>query len=149
MGIIVGGPLFGEEAYAAELVRKVDALGLADRIRFLGFRSDIPVLMRSMDVVVHSSIAPEPFGRVVVEAMLAGRPVVASAAGGVLEIIEDGSTGWLYEPGSADALAKALRLVLDDNERAMSVAAFGQTHARENFTVAAAIRQVDVALQLI
>lgn len=147
VGVIVGAPLFGEEAYAAELEEKVRASGIADRIRFLGFRKDIPTLMAAMDIVVHSSIAPEPFGRVVVEAMLAGKPVVASAAGGVLEILEDGRTGWLYEPGNPDALAATLRGVLEDKARAAVIAEAGFHHARETFTVAATVRQIEAALQ--
>ena len=147
IGVIVGGPLFGHEPFAAELTEKVAALGLENRIRFLGFRKDIPALMTAMDIVVHSSIAPEPFGRVVVEGMLAGKPMIASAAGGVLEILEHGKTGWLYEPGNADALASALRLVLEDERQATIIAKAGQTHARETFTVAATVKQIEAALR--
>ncbi len=147
VGVIVGGPLFGEEAYAAALKEKVTRLGMNDRVRFLGFRHDIPALMRSMDVIVHSSVAPEPFGRVVVEAMLAGKPVVASGAGGIFEIIENGRTGWLYAPGDAKALADTLNEVLNNHAQTAAVAAAGQAHARDNFSLAAAIRQVDAALQ--
>ncbi len=146
IGVIVGGPLFGHEAFEAELREKVTALGLTERIRFLGFRKDIPTLMAAMDIIVHSSTAPEPFGRVVVEAMLAGKPMVASAAGGVLEILEHGKTGWLYEPGNPEALAGALRLVLDDITGAAAIADAGQAHARDTFTVAATVRQIEAAL---
>ncbi len=147
VGVIVGGPLFGEEAYAAALEEKVNNLGLDDRIRFLGFRQDIPALMRCMDVIVHSSVAPEPFGRVVVEAMLAGKPVVASGAGGIPEIVQNGKTGWLYPPGDAKALAETLEEVLENRARTAAVAAAGQAHARDNFSLVAAIRQVDAALR--
>lgn len=146
-GVIVGAPLFGEEAYADELSRKVEALGLAGRIHFLGFRSDIPALMRSMDIIVHSSTAPEPFGRVVVEGMLAGKPLVASSAGGVLEIIEHGKTGWLYEPGNAADLAKTLRKVLENKVQAAIIADAGQAHARVTFTIAATVEQIDKVLR--
>jgi glycosyltransferase involved in cell wall biosynthesis len=148
IGVIVGGPLFGHEAYAAELSEKVTAQGLAGRIRFLGFRQDIPALMSAMDVIVHSSIAPEPFGRVIVEGMLAGRPMVASAAGGVLEILEHNKTGWLYEPGNSDALAATLRTVLADKVATAAIANAGQNHARATFTVAATVRQIEAALRL-
>jgi glycosyltransferase involved in cell wall biosynthesis len=147
IGVIVGGPLFGHEEFAAELTEKVAALGLDDRIRFLGFRKDIPALMTAMDIVVHSSIAPEPFGRVVVEGMLAGKPMVASAAGGVLEILEHGKTGWLYEPGNPDALASALQSVLQDAVQAAAIAKAGQIHARDTFTVAATVKQIEAALR--
>ncbi len=148
-GVIVGGPLFGHEAFAAELSDKVAALGLQDRIRFLGFRNDIPLLMTAMDIVVHSSIAPEPFGRVVVEGMLAGKPMVASAAGGVLEIIEHGKTGWLYEPGNAVALADTLQMVLDNQAQAGTIAAAGRLRAQTTFTIPATVRQIEDALQRI
>jgi glycosyltransferase involved in cell wall biosynthesis len=147
VGVIVGGPLFGHEAYAAELNDKVAALGLQSRIRFLGFRKDIPELMTAMDIIVHSSIAPEPFGRVVVEGMLAGKPVVASAAGGVLEIIAHGVTGWLYEPGNADALGRTLREILDDKAHAAGIAEAGRQHAQKTFTVMATVRQIEMALK--
>lgn len=147
VGVIIGGPLFGHEAYETELREKVAALGLEDRIRFLGFRKDIPALMAAMDIIVHSSIAPEPFGRVVVEGMLAGKPMVASAAGGVLEILEHGKTGWLYEPGDAAALAKTLWLVLENEAQTAMIAQAGQLHARATFTVRATIDQICNALR--
>jgi len=148
IGVVVGGPLFGHEAFAAELSEKVKVQGLSERIRFLGFRKDIPALMTAMDIIVHSSIAPEPFGRVVVEGMLAGKPMVASAAGGVLEILEHGKTGWLYEPGNPQALAATLRSVLTDKVATAAIARAGQDHARETFTVAATVRQIEAALKL-
>jgi glycosyltransferase involved in cell wall biosynthesis len=149
IGVIIGGPLFGHEAFAAELTQKVAALGLQDRIRFLGFRDDIPALMAAMDIIVHSSIAPEPFGRVVVEGMLAGKPVVASSAGGVLEIIENDKTGYLYKPGDADALAGTLQIILDDPAKADMVADAGRARAQKTFTVRATVMQIEDALKQI
>ena len=149
IGVIVGGPLFGHETFETELTEKVRALGLKDRIRFLGFRKDIPALMTAMDVIVHSSIAPEPFGRVVVEGMLAGKPMVASAAGGVVEIIQHGQTGWLVEPGNAEALVQTLRSVLENETQTATVAEAGQLHARATFTIPATINQICNALRLL
>ena len=102
-----------------------------------------------MDIVVHSSIAPEPFGRVVVEGMLAGRPMVASAAGGVLEIIQHGKTGWLYEPGNAVALADILQLVLGNHGQMETIADTGRLHAQKTFTISATVRQIEDALKRI
>ena len=65
--------------------------------------------MSLCDLVVHTSTAPEPFGRVIIEAMLCGKPVVAAAAGGAVELIEHGQTGWLTSPGSVSELAKIIR----------------------------------------
>ena len=76
-----------------------------------------------MDVAVHASVIAEPFGQVVVEAMAAEVPVVATAAGGPLELIESGITGLLVTPGDVDALADALRKLHDDPALRQSLAA--------------------------
>jgi glycosyltransferase involved in cell wall biosynthesis len=131
--VLVGAPLFGEDAYAAELRAFVDAHGLADRVHFLGFRHDIAACMRAMDVIVHTSITPEPFGRVVVEGMLAERPVVASRDGGVTEILEHGASGLLCTPGDAVELAGTLASLYDDRALSARLAASGLVVARERF----------------
>lgn len=105
--ILVGAALFGEDDYAAQLRAQVDRLGLGDRVHFLGFQDDIAAWMSACDLIVHSSTAPEPFGRVIVEAMLCRRPIVAAAAGGALEIV-DADCGWLTTPGDHHALATAI-----------------------------------------
>jgi len=139
---IVGAPLFGEHAYDAALRAQAQRLGIAHRVHFLGFRHDIAPLMRAADVVAHTSTLPEPFGRVLVEGMLAGRPVIAAAAGGVGEIISDGATGVLVPPGDATALARALATLRADAPRAAAIASAGQAHARAAFSVPAMVRGV-------
>jgi glycosyltransferase involved in cell wall biosynthesis len=146
-GVIVGAPLFGEEAFETELREKIMELGIADRVWLLGFRKDIPLLMCSMDIIAHCSIAPEPFGRVVVEAMLAGKPVVASAAGGVMEIIQHGETGYLVEPGNVSALVAMLGGVMANAAACSVIAAAGRQWAEKNFTVAATVKQIEAALK--
>jgi glycosyltransferase involved in cell wall biosynthesis len=106
--VLVGSALFGEDAYEAELHAFVAQHDLTGRVHFLGFQHDVAACMCAMDVVAHTSITPEPFGRVIVEGMLARRPVVAARAGGVTEIIHDGENGMLCEPGDAHALADTL-----------------------------------------
>lgn len=137
--LLVGDALFGEEAYARSLRSQAARLGLTSRVHFLGFRTDIPRLMRTVDVVAHTSSAPEPFGRVVVEGMLARRPVIATRAGGVPEILSDGVTGVLVSPGDADAFAGALRTLLADPARAGRIARAGHMHANAVFTVSAMV----------
>ena len=141
--LLVGAALFEEEHYATSLHRLVETLGIADRVHFLGFRDDVAALMHVVDIVAHTSTAPEPFGRVVVEGMLAGRPVVASRAGGVLEIIEDGVTGRLVEPGEANALRHALQHLLDNPDEACAIAAAGQAAALERFSVSRMLRDLE------
>ncbi|MGR6431676.1 glycosyltransferase family 4 protein [Rhizobium sp. PAMB 3174] len=106
--VIVGSALFGEDAYRDRLVALVKALGLEERVTFLGQRADVPALMQSVDVVVHPSVDPEPFGLTLVEAMLAGTPVIATDTGAATEILADGEAGTLIVPGDPEALAAAL-----------------------------------------
>ena len=111
---IVGSPLFGEQEYEAGLVALAADLGIADRVQWRGFRADVGAELAEMDVLVHCSTTPEPFGQVVVEGMAAGLPVIAAAAGGPLEIIEPGTDGLLTAPGDVDALAAAMTLLAGD-----------------------------------
>jgi glycosyltransferase involved in cell wall biosynthesis len=143
---IVGAPLFGEQAFEAELRAQAARLGVASRAHFLGFRDDIATLMRAADVVVHASVLPEPFGRVVVEGMLARRPVIATRGGGVTEIIADGENGMLVPPGDAGALARAVTVLRDDPARAAAMAAMGAVHARRAFGVSAMVQGVRAVL---
>ncbi|MCX5767571.1 MAG: glycosyltransferase [Gemmatimonadetes bacterium] len=144
--IIAGAPLFGEHAFADELRARAARLGVMDRVHFTGFRDDVPALLTAADVVVHASTLPEPFGRVVVEGMLAHRPVVASNAGGVPELIVDGESGVLVPPGDAAALAAAIAALRDDAPRAARIAAAGARRARTLFTVGAMARGIEEAL---
>ena len=113
---------------------------------FLGQRDDVPALLRAADIVVHSSVYPEPFGRVVVEGMLAGKPVIAANAGGVPEIIINDGTGVLVTPDDSAALAAAIARVIDDPGRAAAIGAAGSAHARRSFTREAMIEGVRSAL---
>ncbi|MCI9880876.1 glycosyltransferase [Methylobacterium goesingense] len=110
--VVVGSALFGEDAYAAGLRDLAAARGVADRVLFLGQRSDVPRLMQAVDAVVHPSVDPEPFGRTLVEAMLAGVPVVATDAGASSEILDGGALGTLVPPRRPDRIAAALAEIL-------------------------------------
>lgn len=105
--VIVGDALFGEAEYKASLLALAERLGVADRVHWLGYRRDTPQLMRMVDVVVHASTAPEPFGRVIIEGVLAGRPVLASSHGASRELLGD-DFPWLVAPADAPALASAI-----------------------------------------
>ncbi len=122
-------PAFGEE-----LRRLTDELGIVDRVRFLGFRKDVPLLMRAVDCIVHVPTDPEPFGRVVVEGMVARCPVIATRDGGIPEIIEDGVSGILIAPRSPDELDEALRRIFSDPLVAAEMAANGQARAMACFS---------------
>ncbi|MGZ4385804.1 MAG: glycosyltransferase family 4 protein [Gaiellaceae bacterium] len=106
--VVVGAPLFGELEYERSLYRLVQELGLEGRVEFRGFREDVPAELERVDALVHASLLAEPFGRVVVEGMAAGLPVVAAAAGGPAEILTHGVDGLLFPPGDEAALASEL-----------------------------------------
>lgn len=147
VALFVGDALFGEEAYADQLRQQVEDLGLGDRVYFLGFRDDIPQFMTLCDLVAHTSTAPEPFGRVIVEAMLCGTPVVAAAAGGVMELLEPGQTGWLTPPSDADALAQVIQTVQAQPEHARAIAHHAQTVAAQRFDLSHTNSQIDRIMQ--
>jgi glycosyltransferase involved in cell wall biosynthesis len=108
--LIVGSAMFGEDAEERFLKSLADRLGVSGRVHFLGQRADVPALMRAVDVVAHCSTSPEPFGRVIVEALLAGTPVLAADGGASREIL--GDCDWLVKPNDPAALADAIGRVL-------------------------------------
>ena len=133
--ILVGDALFGEQEYVSELKLLAEIPELARRVHWLGFRDDIPVLMKACDIIVHTSTEPEPFGRVIVEGQLAQKPVIASAAGGALELIEDGKTGFLFPPKDASALGEIIKRLIDDRPLAQKIARQGYDNAQNNFAL--------------
>jgi len=132
-GVIVGSALFGEDEYAQLLQLQADVPALRGRVHFLGFQADVASLMVAMDVVVHTSIAPEPFGRVIVEAMLARRPIVASRAGGALEIITHAVDGLLVEPDNSAALASAINNLRATPDLNKAIVSQGYIRAKDFF----------------
>jgi len=133
--LVVGGALFsGEAPYEADLRARAQLPDLAGRVHMLGARDDVPRLLAACDVVVHASVLAEPFGRVLVEAMLARRPIVATAAGGVPEVVSDGETGVLVPPGDAQALGEALDALRRDPARVAALSRRGADHARTRFS---------------
>lgn len=111
---VAGAPLFNEQPVQDSLEALAADLGIADRIDWLGHCDDLGVERAGWGVAVHASTIAEPFGMVVVEAMAAGLPVIATGAGGPAEVITDDVDGLLVPPGDVDAMAAALRRVLGD-----------------------------------
>lgn len=127
--------------YEAELRRLADVPALAGRVHLLGARKDAPDLMRAADVVVHASTEPEPFGLVLLEAMILGRPLVASRLGGPAEILTPDS-GWTFDPSRPGELAALLRDIAADPAAAAAKAARGRERARD-FTMEATLAGVE------
>ena len=140
--VFTDNELFSKETFVKQLYQQVEQLGLGDRVQFLGFRSDIPQLMTMCDLVAHTSTAPEPFGRVIIEAMLCGTPIVAAAAGGVVELIEHGKTGWLSPPGDALKLADIIQQCQSQPEQAIAIAHQAQQSASQRFNLETTNQQI-------
>lgn len=149
VALFVGDALFGEENYVQQLYQQVKTLNLQHRVKFLGFRSDVPQLMAACDLVAHTSTAPEPFGRVIIEGMLTGTPVVAAAAGGAAELIKTGHTGWLTPPKDAEALAAVIQTCYRQPEMAQAIAARAQDYAREQFSLSKVLQSIEQLLEQI
>jgi len=142
VAIFVGEALFGEQEYVEQLHRQVTTLGLEARVKFLGFRSDVPSLMTACNLIAHTSTAPEPFGRVIIEAMLCGCPVVAAEAGGAVELVKPGQTGWLCPPNQPQKLAELIMTCRNQPVEANSIAQTAQREAFERFNIATVNHQI-------
>ena len=139
--LIVGEVAFWADEYGDELHALADRLGLNGRVIWAGFRSDVPELLRLADVLVLPS-RNEPFGRVLIEAMATGKPVVATSSGGAPEIVAAEETGLLVPPENADALAEALLRLLADEDLRRKLGGAGMERARLHFDVRRVVEQV-------
>lgn len=138
-GLIIGGlaelSYDSSIRYLDRLHVMVKSLRLGEKIVFTGHRSDVPCLVAALDVVVHASSTPEPFGLTVIEGMAAGKPVVATAAGGVLDIIEDGVNGLLVPCKDSKAMARAILQILSDRDKAKKMGLVARQRVAEQFTI--------------
>ncbi|MEZ5399628.1 MAG: glycosyltransferase family 4 protein [Bryobacteraceae bacterium] len=114
-----------------------------DGVERLGFRSDLSAVWPRIDIAVVPSTEPDPFPRSVIEAMGWAKPVVGSAIGGIPEAIEDGRTGFLFEPGSAAAAGERLIALLDEPRRAMEMGQAGRERCRRLFSAGAQARRME------
>lgn len=135
--------LIGDEIYDTlsdrgirkELENLVCELNVSPYVHFWGYELDNVKAINGLDLLVHASIEPEPFGRVIVEAMALEIPVVASRGGGVVELIEDGRTGLLHEPGNVAHLACQVSRVLDEKELVENIVFNAKRKFDSHFTV--------------
>ncbi len=141
VAVVIGGVHKNGEAYAESMHAFVREHGLESSVVFTGERDDVPDLMLAMNVVAHTSVRGEPFGRVIIEGMSVGRPVVATRAGGVPEFVRDGEDGILVEPGDADELADVLIDLFENPARVERMSA-GALRGAERFRIDNHVREV-------
>lgn len=132
---VIGEPPAKKPHYLEELKTLTRRLGIEEKVEFLGRRSDVPQLLKQCDVLVMSSIEPESFGRVILEAQAVGVPVVATRVGGVLDIIDDNITGLLILPKDPDAIAASVMRLIKDKSLRNRLSAAAREKLRKEFTI--------------
>jgi glycosyltransferase involved in cell wall biosynthesis len=136
-GYVIGGPIYRTTAsqYSfTELQQMASALGLEGRVGFTGFVSDTAAAIRALDIVVHTSVAPEPFGLAIAEAFACGRAVIASRSGGALEIIHEARDALAHRPGDAADLAASLARLIGDASLRHTLGIAARKTAESSFT---------------
>ena len=130
------------QAYHRRLLDQLQTLRLQDRVTFTGYRSDVSSIVNALDVLVHTSVTPEPMGRVILEGMALGKPVIATDHGGPREIIEQGRSGFLVAPGDPQALADLLDRVIVSPDVRATVGREAIARVSEHFSVTEYARRV-------
>lgn len=143
--IVGGAQRLEEEVYCDELKSLALQLGIAERVRFLGERADVPDLLKAADIFCQPNTQPEPFGISFIESLYAGLPAVASSSGGTLELLNQ-SCGILVSPGDVTALAGALRELVVDREKRLAMGRAGVERAREISDPATQLASLHLAL---
>lgn len=138
---LAGDALFGEDEYKKRLLAQIERDQLSN-VTLLGHVDDIQGLMQRADLLVHTSITPEPFGQVIVEGMAAGLPVIASNEGGPVEIVVQGETGMLIKPGDPDILADSITWMLEHPEERERMAEAGIKRVKEHFVIENTVKEI-------
>ena len=142
--LVAGGPTAGHEDYAEEL-KRLAGREAPGAVIFTGWLEpgEVPGFVGGLEVAVHASTSPEPFGLVIAEAQACGTPLVAPRIGSPLELVEHGEDGLLYQSASPAALAVAIRRFLDEPELARACAAAGRAKAERLFDVKKNVRRLE------
>ncbi len=118
-----------------ELTMHCNSFNIADRVMYIGYRDDIPALLKAIDIFVFPSIRGEGFSRAILEAMAAGKPVVASDDGGNAEAVVDGLTGYIIPTGDSSSLAMKLNELVGDEKKRTAMGRAGRKRVEAFFTI--------------
>jgi glycosyltransferase involved in cell wall biosynthesis len=143
---IVGSVTFGETDFSQRIQQLLQVYELTDIIELVGFESNIPRRLSTLDIVVHASVIPEPFGQVIIEAMAAGKPVIATNGGGVPEIVCDGINGILIPMRDAESMALAMTKLIVDKALCSRMGSAARSHVAGNFTISKTAKAVESLL---
>jgi glycosyltransferase involved in cell wall biosynthesis len=142
LAVIVGDESDGGLGYIRQVHTAIESSGLSERFISTGYQKSVEDYYAAMDIVVHASITPEPFGMVVPEAMAAGCAVIAADAGGPREVIDNETDGLLTPPGDIQALSDAVLRLASDQALRARIADFGKRKALARFGIAESARRV-------
>ena len=134
--------LVGEGPLAGEMHLYTERLGIASNVRFLGWRDDVPAILAAMDICVLASLW-EGLPYTLLEAMAAGKPMVATSVGGSREIVVDGETGLLVPPRNPSALARGIMRLLADQALAAEMGRRGRERVHDVFSIEAMLRKTE------
>ncbi len=130
---IIGAATDEDAPYVERLNAIIREAGIESNVRFTGYQSNVPDFVNLLSVVVHASIDPEPFGMVVLEGMAMRKPIVGSAAGGVVEMVVEHETGHTFPPGDPDVLAARLLELIGDPDKARAMGEAGYRRVINDF----------------
>ncbi len=146
---VVGACTPADKPYMDGLLNLVKEARLEQNIRFTGYQSDPASFVNMMSIVIHASVQPEPFGMVVLEAMAQHKAVIGSRAGGVIEMVVEGKTGYTFPAGDATALAARIVELLSNPDQARQMGEEGYKRVVSVFTLQRYINEVQTAYQAI
>lgn len=151
-GYIIGAPIYttsGSQWTREELLRIADRNQLRDRIGLVPFQSDMPRVFQSLDIVVHASTRPEPFGLSIAEAMACGCSVIVAAAGGALELFTDGYDALGHRPGNATELSEKMACLISNPSLRSTLGTSARGTAEARLGIERCVQQIDDIYQLL
>jgi len=133
--VFVGDTSPQDREYERKLHEELAARGIKEHVIFAGYQRNVADYLMMFDVVIHASVLPEPFGRVLLEAMACRKPVIGARAGAVPEILEDGESGLTFPPGDAEHLAVAITKLIVDRDEARRLGDNGHDRLMREFHI--------------
>jgi glycosyltransferase involved in cell wall biosynthesis len=147
--LLIGDTGKGGSNYKNKLRSIIKDLDLESRIIFTGYVKNVPDYLNILNIVLHTSIDPEPFGRVLIEAMSLSKPLIASNGGAIPEIIEDGKSGFIFTPGDHDQLADLVIQLIGDKQSAINLGKKGYDRLINNFHIDVNVKKTQLLYERI
>lgn len=141
--LLVGDTAIGDQYYRTRLEKLIDELEMTKHAVFTGYTDNVADYLNLLQIVIHTSEDPEPFGRVLIEAMAMKKPLIGAHAGAVQEIIEEGITGLTFPPKNAEALSDAVLRLLNDPQKAEQMGLAGYQRLCDNFLISANVEKTE------